>query len=126
MGGPASPLGNGLTRRITATYPEVEILSWSLQRDQADRVLNGEDLPPDALLRSLAATRGIDLEPFAMIVQAKAQAYEAIVAAGQKLRFGAEGLLSPALDTPAKLEAAVEALRVQALAFAQQLGVPAE
>lgn len=119
----AMAYGNGITARVLVGYSDVEARTWPLQRTQADTVLAGGTLPPDALLAKLAATRKMELEPFALLVQAKAQAFEAIADAGQDLRVAAEGLLSTTLDTPEKLQAAVEALRTQAETAAAKLGL---
>ncbi|MFB0493006.1 hypothetical protein ABIE45_005592 [Methylobacterium sp. OAE515] len=119
----AMAYGNGLTATVLAAYSDVEARTWPLQRTQADAVLAGGTLPPDAILTKLAAARGMDIEPFALVVQAKAQVFEAIVEAGQILRVAAEGLLSTSLDTPEKLDAAFEALRAQAEAAAAKVGL---
>lgn len=119
----AMAYGNALTARVTGTYSDVEARTWPLQRTQADTVLHGGELPLDALLIKLAARRNMAVEPFALLVQAKAQSFEAIADVGQGLRLAAEGLLDPSLDTPAKLDAAVEALRAQTLQAASALGL---
>ena len=119
----AMAYGNGITARVTGTYSDVEARTWPLQRAQADTVLHGGELPADALLRKLAARREMDLEAFALLVQHKAEAFETIADVGQGLRLGAEGLLAEAIDTPEKLDAAVEALRAQVLAAAGGLGL---
>lgn len=119
----AMAYGNSITARVTGTYSDVEARTWPLQRSQADTVLHGGELPEDALLRKLATRRGMELEAFALIVQHKAEAFETIADVGQGLRLGAEGLLSEAIDTPEKLDAAFEALRAQTLAAAADLGL---
>ena len=119
----AMAYGNGITARVTGTYSDVEARTWPLQRTQADTVLHGGELPADALLRKLATRRGMELEAFALLVQHKAEAFETIADVGQGLRLGAEGLLAEAIDTPEKLDAAVEVLRAQTLAAAGDLGL---
>lgn len=119
----AMAYGNGITAKATGTYSDVEARTWPLQRAQADTVLHGGELPDDALLRKLAARRGMALEAFALLVQHKAEAFETIADVGQGLRLGAEGLLAETIDTPEKLDAAFEALRAQTLAAAAQLGL---
>ena len=115
--------GNAITARVTKQYADVEVQSWTAQEAEARTVLAGGTLSDTAMLPHLASDRGIDLTAYAQSVVEKADAYRMIAVAAVRLRRGAEGLLSEAIDTPEKLGAAVEALRAQTLAAAQAVGI---
>lgn len=119
----AMAYGNGITAKVTKTYADVEVQSWTAQEAEARTVLAGGTLIEHALLPPLAEDKGVSLEAYAESVIEKADAYRQIAVAAVRLRRGAEGLLSEQLDTPEKLDAAVEALRAQTLAAAEALGI---
>jgi hypothetical protein len=120
----AMAVGNKITAAITGTYSDAEARTWAIQEEEARIVVAGASLPAWALLPGLAADKGETTQIYAARVVARADAFKAIVRAGVRLRRGAEGLLSPSLDTPDKLTAAVEALRVAAAAEAATFGLP--
>lgn len=115
--------GNGITAKVTSTYADVEVQSWTAQEAEARTVLAGGALIEHALLPPLAEDKGVSLADYARSVIEKADAYRQIAVAAVRLRRGAEGLLSEQIDTPEKLDAAVEALRTQTLAAAEALGI---
>lgn len=113
--------GNSVTAQITGRYSEAEVKSWDKQERDARLVLAGEPLPPDEIITGLAEDAGKELVPYAQGVVAKADAYRQIARAAVKLRRAADGLLSPAIDTPAKLDQAVTQLKAECDAIAAQL-----
>ncbi|GJE14000.1 hypothetical protein [Methylobacterium longum] len=115
--------GNAITAKVTSQYADVEVQSWTAQEAEARTVLAGGTLPNTAMLPHLASDRGIDLAAYAQSVVEKADAYRMIAVAAVRLRRGAEGLLSDAIDTPEKLDAAVEALRAETLSAAKAVGI---
>lgn len=70
-------------------YSTLEVDSWAIQAEQAQRVINGETLPDDALLRVLAAANNVTIEEFAgrvLVNVAKADAATKIIV-GQQQAF---------------------------------------
>jgi hypothetical protein len=120
----AMAVGKRIEQAILGRYTAGEPLTWESQASEARIVVAGGTLAEDAILPTLAADRGVELLVMADLVLAKAAYFKQVVRAGQQLRRAAEGLLSPALDTPASLNAAVEALRVAAAEKAAALGLP--
>jgi hypothetical protein len=110
----AMEVGKRIEQAILGKYTAGEPLTWETQEREARIVDAGGTLTADAILPGLAADRGITTEALAGIVIAKADFFKQVVRAGQRLRRSAEGLLSPSLDTPAALAAAVAALRATA------------
>lgn len=118
----AMAYGNAITGGEISQWAGVEPLSWTQQRDEALIVRDGRTLDEFAVLPGLAEDKGVTLEAYAQDVLANAARYQAILRAAVHLRRSAQAALSDeALDTPAKLDAAVEALRVEADALAAQL-----
>jgi hypothetical protein len=122
--GRAMEFGKRIEQAILGRYTAGEPLTWETQEREARLVLSGATLGPDAILPGLAEDRGITLASLAAIVVAKADQFKLVVRAGQRLRRAAEGLLSPSLDTPAALDAAVQSLRQAAAQEATALGLP--
>lgn len=119
----AMAYGNAITAKVTGAYADAEARSWTVQEEEARAALAGQELPDGAMLLQLARDKGVDLRNYAENVIAKATAFRAIAVAAVRLRRGAESLLSPALDTPEKLEAAVAQLRKAAHAAAAEAGL---
>lgn len=120
----AMEAGNRITAAVTGSYSDAEARTWAIQEEEARIVVTGASLPAWALLPPLAQDKGETLQVYAARVVARADAFKQIVRAGVRLRRGAEGLLSPTLDTPAKLDAAIAALRAAAAAEAATFGLP--
>lgn len=72
---------NSFATLVKSPYSELECLSWSEQRTQAERVLAGETLPADALLVTLAQANSVDVSDFALRVLANVQRAEAVTKA---------------------------------------------
>lgn len=87
---------DAIINAIIAAYPRAEIISWSLQASQAQTVLSGGALPPDALLAGMAADAGQGLSDYAAGVRAKQLAFEGVVRALKKMRDAAETALAAA------------------------------
>lgn len=120
----AMAAGNRITAAVTGTYSDAEARTWAIQEEEARIVVAGASLPAWALLPGLAADKGETLQVYAARVVERADTFKAIARAGVRLRRAAEGLLSPTLDTPAKLDAAIEALRAAAADEAAKFGLP--
>ena len=119
----AMEYGNTITAQVEGQWANVERASFTAQETEARDVMAGKALPADAMLPPLAEHKGVSLQDYAQQILANAAAYRQLAIAAVILRRGAEGLMSETLDTPEKLNDAVQALRGQAEAFAKQLGL---
>lgn len=120
----AMDVGKRIEAAILGKYTAGEPLTWPTQEREARIVKDGGEIPEGSLLLILAARRGLTPLAMADLILEKAAYFIAVVAAGQELRRAAEGLLSPTLDTPEALAAAVEALRQVAAQKAAALNLP--
>lgn len=103
-------MANDLTGRVTRQYPAAEVVSWPTQDAEARAVLAGGTAADAPLLAALAAGTGATLQAYATSVLAKSSAYRAILVAAKALRDAAQAGLADA-DTPAEIEAVVQAAR---------------
>lgn len=119
----AMAAANRMTSAVTGSYSDAEARTWAIQEQEARVVAAGGTLPAYALIPVLAADKGETTAVYAARVIQRADSFKAIVAGGVRLRRAAEGLLSPSIDTPAALGAAVAALHQAAAQEAQALGL---
>lgn len=112
---------DAVTARDLREYSEAERASWPQQEAEARTVLAGGSLSPEALVPELADDAGKPIREFAASVVAKAGRFRMRARFAVQLRRGLDGLLSPALDTPARLDDAVVQLKAQVDAAAAQL-----
>lgn len=119
----AMAYGNLITAQITDQWADAEIQSWTAQEIEAKAVIAGETLGADSLLPVLADHKGVTLQIYAQQVLDNASRFRKISVAAVILRRSADGLLAESVDTPEKLQAAVDALKVQARAYTDQFGL---
>ena len=68
-------------KTIKSRYSELEVDSWSEQRQQAEKVLAGDTLPADALIAVLAATNGVPIADFAQRIMSNVTTAEQVTKA---------------------------------------------
>lgn len=122
----AMAFGNRITDQVERKWSNIERQSFTAQEIEAKAIMAGEVMSEDAMLPVLAEDKGVTAKEYAQQVLENAAVYRNLAIAAVILRRGADALMNESIDTPEKLSAAMDQLRIQAAMFCDQFGLKFE
>ena len=115
---------DSITAQVTSLYPEAERSSWAAQLAEARLILAGQVPPDPSIVAGLATAQNISVAALANAVIAKATKFQQIEIAVQTIRTIAQTAIN-SVTSPAQMPGVIDALRAQAIAAANSLGLSA-